>query len=121
MYTLVHSVLSEDRFSKYDVRLHFPLRSLIDDYSLLTPVEAKYAGHHMTHLDFLIYNKLGKNAVLAIEVDGYAYHAVEGKQSERDAMKDAILKKYGLPLLRFSTTGSGERERLVRKLEEIMK
>ncbi len=121
MYTLVRSVLSDDRFSKYDVLLHFPVRSLIDDYLLLTPAEAKYAGHHMTHLDFLIYNKLGKNAVLAIEVDGYAYHAVEGKQSERDAMKDAILKKYGLPLLRFSTTGSGERERLVRKLEEIMK
>jgi len=119
MYTLVRSVISDDRFSKYDVLLHFPLRSLIDDYSLMTPAEAKYAGHHMTHLDFLIYNKLGKNPVLAIEVDGYAYHAVEGKQSERDAMKDAILEKYGLPLLRFSTTGSGERERLARRLGEL--
>ncbi|RKF38916.1 hypothetical protein BCY89_26585 [Sphingobacterium siyangense] len=119
MYTLVRSVLSDDRFSKYDALLHFPLRSLIDDYSLMTPAEAKYAGHHMTHLDFLIYNKLGKNPVLAIEVDGYAYHAAEGKQSERDAMKDAILEKYGLPLLRFSTTGSGERERLVRSLGEL--
>jgi hypothetical protein len=119
MYTLVRSVLSDDRFSKYDVLLHFPLRSLIDDYSLMTPAEAKYAGHHMTHLDFLIYNKLGKNPVLAIEVDGYAYHAAEGKQSERDAMKDTILEKYGLPLLRFSTTGSGERERLASRLGEL--
>ncbi|MGE8377430.1 MAG: AAA domain-containing protein [Sphingobacterium sp.] len=119
MYTLVRSVLSDDRFSKYDVLLHFPLRSLIHDYSLLSPEEEKYARHHLTHLDFLIYNKLGKNPVLAIEVDGYAYHAQAGRQTERNAMKDAILEKYDLPLLRFSTTGSGERERLVRRLEEI--
>ncbi len=99
--------------------LHFPLRSLIDDYSLLKPAEAKYASHHMTHLDFLIFNKLGKNPVLAIEVDGYAYHAAEAKQSERDIMKDAILEKYEHPLLRFSTTGSGEREKLVSRLEGI--
>lgn len=107
MYALVHSVLSDDRFSKYDVLLHFPLRSLIGDYSLLTPDEAKYASHHLTHLNFLIFNKLGKSPVLAIEVDGYAYHAVEGRQLERNLMKNAILEKYGLPLLRFSTTGRG--------------
>jgi len=34
-------------------------------------------------------------------------------------MKDAILEKYGLPLLRFSTTGSDEQERLVRKLDML--
>ncbi len=34
-------------------------------------------------------------------------------------MKDAILEKYEHPLLRFSTSGSGEREKLVSRLEGI--
>ncbi|MDR3011038.1 MAG: hypothetical protein LBV59_24140 [Sphingobacterium sp.] len=55
---------------------------------------------------------LERNPVLAIEVDGYAYLPVAGRQSERDATKDAIAEKYVLPLLRSSTTGSGERERV---------
>ncbi|MCS4224658.1 hypothetical protein M2408_000738 [Sphingobacterium sp. BIGb0165] len=34
-------------------------------------------------------------------------------------MKNTILEKYNLPLLCFSTTGSSERDRLVRELDEI--
>lgn len=121
MYVLIKEVLSQNKFSKYDVVLHFPLRNLILDYSKLTEEEEKYIRHHSTHLDFLIYNKLGKNPVLAIEVDGYEYHKRETKQSKRDGMKNEILEKYNMPLLRFSTTGSGEREKLVRKLSETKK
>lgn len=121
MYTLIKEVLSQNEFSKYDMVLHFPLRNLILDYSKLTEEEERYATHHSTHLDFLIYNKLGKNPVLAIEVDGYEYHKKETIQSKRDKMKNEILEKYSLPLLRFSTTGSGEKEKLVAKLMEITK
>ncbi|WP_353958661.1 DUF2726 domain-containing protein [Zunongwangia endophytica] len=46
-----------------------------------------------THLDFLIYNKLGKGAVLAIEVDGFKFHKQGSKQFGRDRIKDRILKK----------------------------
>ena len=54
-----------------------------------------------------------------MEVDGYAFHATSEKQRVRDKKKDDILKKYGIPLERFATTGSGEMQRLeegVRKL-----
>lgn len=121
MYILIKDVLSQNEFSKYDVVLHFPLRNLILDYSKLTEEEERYSTHHSTHLDFLIYNKLGKNPVLAVEVDGYEYHKKETIQSKRDKMKNEILEKYSLPLLRFSTTGSGEKEKLVVKLMEINK
>ncbi|UOU97200.1 DUF2726 domain-containing protein [Chryseobacterium daecheongense] len=121
MYALIKDVLSQNKFSKYDVVLHFPLRGLILDYSTLTAEEEKYARHHSTHLDFLIYNKLGKNPVLAIEVDGYEYHKQASIQSNRDKMKNEILEKYSMPLLRFSTTGSGEVEKLVQKLSAITK
>lgn len=43
-------------------------------------------------------------------MDGYEYHRKKGRKAERDAMKNDILEKYGIPLVRFSTTGSGERE-----------
>jgi len=119
MYLLIKEVLSQDEFSKYDVVLHFPLRNLLLDFDHLSDEEERYAKHHGTHLDFLIYNKLGKNPVLAIEVDGYEYHIKESRQSHRDVMKNEILEKYGVALLRFSTTGSGERERLVNRLNEI--
>jgi hypothetical protein len=60
MYALIKEVLSDDQFSKYGVILHHPLRNLLLDFSKLSPEEERYARHHATHLDFLIYNKLGK-------------------------------------------------------------
>jgi len=119
MYVLISNTLKLDKFSKYDVVLHVPLRNVIRDFSQLTEEEQKYAQHRNTHLDFLIYNKLGKNPVLAIEVDGYDYHKAGTEQARRDKKKDSILAKYELPLLRFSTTGSGEKRKLIDKLTEI--
>ena len=119
MYVLISNTLKQDKFSKYDVALHFPLRNVIRDFSKLTEEEQKYARHCNTHLDFLIYNTLGKNPILAIEVDGYEYHKAGTEQAERDKKKDRILAKYELQLLRFSTTGSGEKQKLIDKLTEI--
>jgi hypothetical protein len=56
----------------------------------LNEQEKKCASHPFTHLDFLIYNKLGKSAVLAVEVDGFEYHKQGARQEERDRMKDKI-------------------------------
>ena len=100
--------------------MHFPLRNVIRDFSKLTEEEQKYARHCNTHLDFLIYNKLGKNPILAIEVDGYGFHKEGTRQSERDKMKNDILDKYNIPLLRFNTTGSNEKEKLRMKLISVI-
>lgn len=119
MSALIKEVLSCDNFSKYDVLLHFPVRGLIKDFSNLNEIEHKYANNPLTHIDFLIYNKLGKDPVLAIEVDGVEYHRYGSQQEKRDRIKDKILEKYGLPLLRFTTNGSSEKETLIKKLSEI--
>ena len=73
----------------------------------------------LTHLDFLIYNKLSKYPILGIEVDGFKYHKEGTKQAERDKIKDKILDKYNLPLLRFKTNESNEEERLKNKLNQL--
>ncbi len=76
--------------------------------------------HPNSHIDFVIYNRIDKTLFLAIEVDGYEYHKDNTKQHERDMMKNHIFEVYNIPLLRFSTVGSGEKEKLINKLEEIM-
>jgi hypothetical protein len=119
MYGLIKRVLSQEEFKKYDVVLHVPLNTLIKDFSKLDEQEIKYAKNSLTHLDFLIYNKLGKVPVLAVEVDGFEFHKKGSRQEERDKMKDAILAKYDLPALRFKTNESNEEIRLVNKLNEI--
>lgn len=119
MYGLIKRVLSDQRFGKYDVVLHVPLNNLLSDFSKLNEQEIKYARNPLTHLDFLIYNKLGKIPVLPIEVDGFEFHKQGSRQEERDKLKDTILAKYNLPPLRFKTNESNEEIKLINKLIEI--
>ena len=80
--------------------------------------ELSFVTNHLTHVDFLFFSRLTHQPVLVIEVDGFAYHNNE-KQKERDTVKDSILKKYGIPILRLSTVGSGEREKVIAELTAI--
>ena len=121
MYGLIKQVLADENFLKYDVLLHFPVKRLIKNFSRLDQQEAKYASNPLTHLDFLIYNKLGKIPVLGIEVDGFQFHKEGTQQEKRDKMKDKILDKYNLPILRFKTNESNEKEKLTDKLHELQK
>lgn len=41
-----------------------------------------------THIDFLLYNRISKKPVLAIEVDGWDNHKEGTVQAERDVLKD---------------------------------
>ena len=99
---------------------HTPLRTVVRDWSLLNDDERKYISHYSTHLDFLIVNHVTKKPVLAIETDGYNFHHEETDQHRRDEMKNHILDVYGLPLLRLSTTGSGEKDKIMKALKDIM-
>lgn len=100
--------------------MHQPLNMLIHDPRKLTDEECKYAMNSATHLDFLIFNTLDKFPILAIEVDGYKYHKEGTKQASRDLMKNEILDKYNIPLLRFNTTGSQEKEKLEDELIKLL-
>lgn len=119
MYGLIKEILEEMELTTLDVICHQPLRMLIKDKELLNEDECRYAMHSATHLDFLIYNRVTKKPVLAIEVDGVGYHKDGTRQAERDKMKNHILDLYEIPYLRFSTDGSGEKEKLIKKLKEL--
>ena len=74
--------------------------------------EKAYAKNPLTHVDFLLFNQMDKAPIMAIEVDGTSFHAAGSKQAERDARKDSIFPKCGIPLLRIRTNESREKERI---------
>lgn len=117
---VIEIVLSQPEFNNLDHVMHQPLKMLIRNAEQLDEMECRYAMNVLTHTDFVIFNKLDKMPVLVVEVDGYAFHASNPRQLERDKMKDAILQKYGIPILRLKTNESGEEARLQNKLEQVL-
>ncbi len=120
MYALITEVLSESERNDLDVICHQPLNMIIRNPHLLSDEECRYAMNSSTHLDFLIFNKISKKPLLAIEVDGYSFHKSGTRQAKRDRMKNSILDKYGIPYIRFATNGSNEKELLRQKLDSIL-
>ncbi len=120
MNTVIEKVLQLPEFSKFGAILHIPLKMLVRNTELLDEPELKFAMNEWTHIDFMIFNKLDKMPILAIEVDGYSFHAEKPKQKDRDKIKDSVLDKIGLPLLRFATNESQEEKRLIVKLNELI-
>ena len=121
-YSLLENILREyPKFAHLGILCHTPLRNVIRDWSLLDEDERKYIAHFSTHLDFLVINHVTKKPVLAIETDGYNYHNDETEQHQRDLKKNHILAVYGLPLLRLKTNESGEKEKIITSLHDIIK
>ncbi|MFC7287116.1 AAA domain-containing protein [Herminiimonas glaciei] len=77
------------------------LASVIND--TLTQREREFMKNGAS-CDFVLYFKVGKVPLGVIEVDGSSH--AEPVQAERDALKDSILRKSGIPLLRLRTVES---------------
>lgn len=116
-FSMLREILASDtNFNTLKVLCHVPLRQVVKDTTMMSEEERKYASNYNTHLDFLIINQVSKLPVLAVETDGYSFHNDKTEQHRRDMMKDHILNCYGLPLLRLSTRGSGEKEKVASAL-----
>lgn len=121
MDNILEELLGKNEFKVLDKVLHHPLKMLIRDKSKLSEEEYRFVVKTQSHNDFVIFNKIDKMPVLAVEVDGYKYHANNRTQLKRDKMKDEILRKYEIPILRFSSVGSGEEKILTERLQEYIK
>lgn len=121
LFSELKEILGTDKYNSLDFVEQYPLNKLIKDFSLLNPTEEKYAKNPWTTIDFLIINKFDKSAILAIEVDGDSFHRKGSKQYGRDVMKDDVLGKYHIPILRLNTKGSEERKKITLTLDNVMK
>lgn len=116
---LLEDILQEEAFDRLSYAQNVLLRNLLNDVRFLSEEQAAFVNHRAS-LDFVIFYKQDKACALVIEVDGFAFHENAPKQLRRDRLKDAILKTYGIPLLRLPTNGSGEEARIRRALSEIL-
>lgn len=120
-FALLETILKENTgMSHLKIICHLPLYMLIQNYSLLNEEESRYAANIKTHVDFMIYNRVSKHPILAVETDGYTFHKSGTIQSMRDSKKDRILQLYEIPLVRLSTIGSNEKKIVEDKLAEIL-
>lgn len=120
MYKTICDFLDKYYKNQFDIVVHFPLNLLIKNKSLMTEDEYNYASNPWTHVDFLIYNKIDKSPLMAIEVDGWQFHNNNANQQKNDILKNSIFQKYGLKLLRFSTIGSNEIAILKKHFNELI-
>ena len=114
---LLEEILAEPQNNRYSYVHGMLLRNLLNTVDLLTPEELNFVNNRAS-LDFVVYYKQDKACVLVVEVDGFAFHENNPDQKRRDVLKDVILAKYGVALLRLPTNGSREREKIQRILSE---
>lgn len=121
---IIYKLLTDDilsnnpQFSSIAIVREYRLRDLIRNFQLFSEDEIKFIRNN-SRIDFLLYNKIDKTPVLAIEVDGVSFHDNE-VQRKRDNNKNHILEIIRLPLLRLSTDGHNEEAKIIESLNVAM-
>ena len=118
---LLKKILNESKYKSLSFKMHVSLRDFIKNTNHdLTNDEYKFYINPNAHVDFLIYNKMSRKPICVIEVDGVSFHERQKKQVIRDAKKDSILKKNGMPILRLKTNESKENDRIKSFINNIL-
>jgi hypothetical protein len=117
IWTVLHEILAEPRYAHLTVTSQVLLQSLIPDLATLSPAQRSYVQHRAS-VDFVAYNRVTNQPLLAIEIDGFEFHENRPEQLARDALKDEILSSHQMPLLRLPTTGSREQQRIRQALDD---
>lgn len=120
IHQLLHEkiLLENPMFSTIGVVREYRLRDLVRNLEMFSEDEVMFIRNN-SRIDFLLYNKIDKMPILAIEVDGVSFHDND-IQRDRDAKKDSVLLKIGLPILRLATNEHSEEDRIIEVLQESM-
>ena len=116
MYELINELLAN--YNCIGFSMHTRLGTLVRVPDTFTEEERKYILHPWTHVDFLFYNTVSKESLFALEVDGIQFHEQHIKQAEHDKIKDRVLQENGIPIYRFKTNESNEKQRLIEILNK---
>lgn len=120
MIALLTQILKELKYSKFSFVFEMPLKDIVNkNYIGELPEElAAFANRSWSHVDFTIFNRVTKEILFCIEVDGYNFHKQGTEQAKRDIKKNKIFELIGLPLLRLNTKGSGEEQKIKAQLDK---
>lgn len=118
---LLRKILSLKEYKSFWFKMHVSLKDFIDSKGMrFTDDEYRFYRNPNAHADFLIYNKMSRKPLLVIEVDGVSFHEQQKEQLQRDAVKNSILDKAHIKILRLKTNESNEEERIKNALASIM-
>jgi hypothetical protein len=115
-WTVLEEILAEDQYAHLTFSSQVLVKSLLPGRSRLTPRQKSFVDRAAS-VDFVVYNRVTNHPLLAIEVDGFAFHENNPVQLERDATKNEIFRDHQMPLLRLPTTGSSEYQRIRHALD----
>jgi very-short-patch-repair endonuclease len=115
---LINDVLKE--YKNLKTIMHVPLHRLLKDFSSFDSNEQKYLKNPWTHVDFLISNKVTKEAILVIEIDGVSFHEQSKHQSTNDDIKDRALSANNIAFIRLKTNQSNERDRITHEIRRAL-
>ena len=94
--------------------MHTRLDKLVSLLDTFNEEERKYILHPWTHVDFLFFNGITREKLFVLEVDGIRYHEQSKKQAEHDRIKNRVLEYNNIPIYRFKTNESNEKQRLTK-------
>ena len=101
---LLRDILQEDTYQTMIYHQQVLLEQLVSKTNnSFTERELEYM-HNKACCDFVLYFKTGKHPIAVIEVDGGDHNKPE--QKKRDQLKNSILDKAGVPILRLKTVES---------------
>ena len=112
---LLEEILAQSEYSCYEYVRELKICNILCSTEKLTKEEERL--YYYGSLDFVIFRKQDKTCVLVIEVDGFAFHENNPEQLENDRLKDSILAKYNIPIIRLASNGSMEREKVESMLQ----
>ena len=104
IYDTLNGAINEMSIRNIGILCHYPLSRLIENRDILTERERYFIDSPFSHVDFLLYHRITKQPVIAVEVDGWKYHNESEIQQSRDSLKNSVFAKCGLNLYRISTT-----------------
>ena len=122
MNALLAKIMSDPRYSRFSFVFELPLKEVVDKNYMhtLPPELSDFANKSWAHVDFTVFNRVTKEILFGIEVDGYTYHKHGTRQSQRDQLKNQIFDLLNLPLLRLSTRGSNEESQITELLDRFL-
>lgn len=104
---LLDQIIKLEPYNQFSIQEQVRIKDFTINNENFSESEKTYILNNCS-VDFLVKDKVNHDIVCIIEVDGVAYHENNKEQQIKDSLKDSILQKCNLPLLRLKTNGSNE-------------
>lgn len=116
---VLRDILSNNEFKTIGFHMQIYLKQLVSYENILFTEQEKNYIKNRASCDFVLYYKVGKTPFAVIEVDGQCHEYVE--QKRRDMLKNNILEKAQLKLLRIKTVTGNVEDTIIKFIRDNTK